>query len=167
MYGFFDLPRNWPTFLINNFLLIPAKAVIWLPTMSRNFILFAIANPDRSFVLICTQFWRVTELDCFAITTVNIINDIVFIFCSYSTFQFIKEFTQISTLKSLIYINDLAYGISFNTKLFADDTSRFSVIHDSAIMTFELNSDLARIKQGAFQWKMSFNPDLNKQANFF
>ena len=64
----------------------------------------------------------------------------------------------------LIYINDLADGLSSNTKLFADDTSLFSVIHDSVITTLELNSDLSRIKQWAFQWKMSFNPDLNKQA---
>ena len=40
----------------------------------------------------------------------------------------------------------------------------FSVIHDSVITTLELNSDLSRIKQWAFQWKMSFNPDPNKQA---
>ena len=40
----------------------------------------------------------------------------------------------------------------------------FSVIHDSVITTLELNSDLSRIKQWAFQWKMSFNPDPNKPA---
>ena len=40
----------------------------------------------------------------------------------------------------------------------------FSVIHDSVITTLELNSDLSRIKQWAFQWKMSFNPDPKKQA---
>ena len=64
----------------------------------------------------------------------------------------------------LIYINDLADGLSSNTKLFADDTSLFSVIHDSVITTLGLNSDLSRIKQWAFQWKMSFNSDPNKQA---
>ena len=64
----------------------------------------------------------------------------------------------------LIYINDLADGLSSNTKLFVDDTSLFSVIHDSVITTLELNSDLSRIKQWAFPWKMSFNPDPNKQA---
>ena len=64
----------------------------------------------------------------------------------------------------LIYINDLADGLSSNTKLFADDTSLFSVIHDLVITTSELNSDLTRIKQRAFQWKISFNPDTNKQA---
>ena len=28
----------------------------------------------------------------------------------------------------------------------------------------QLNSDLAKISKWAFQWKMSFNPDPNKQA---
>ena len=64
----------------------------------------------------------------------------------------------------LIYIIDLADGLFSNTKLFADDTSLFSVIHDSVITTLELKSDLSRIKQWTFQWKMSFNPDPNKQA---
>ena len=63
-----------------------------------------------------------------------------------------------------IYINDLTDALSSNTKLFADDTSLFSVIHESVITTLELNSDLSRIKQRAFQWKMIFNPDPNKQA---
>ena len=49
----------------------------------------------------------------------------------------------------LMHINDLANGLSSNTKLFADDTS-FSVIHESVITTLELNSDLSRIKQWAF-----------------
>ena len=31
-------------------------------------------------------------------------------------------------------------------------------------MTSEVKSDPAKIKQCAFQWKMSFNPDPNKQA---
>ena len=46
----------------------------------------------------------------------------------------------------LIYINDLADGLSSNTKLFADDTSLFSIIHDSVISALELSRDLARIK---------------------
>ena len=28
----------------------------------------------------------------------------------------------------------------------------------------DLNNDLAKIRLGAFQWKMNFNPDLTKQA---
>ena len=46
----------------------------------------------------------------------------------------------------LIYINDLSDGLSFNTKLFTDGTSLFSVIQDSVITTLELSSDLSRIK---------------------
>ena len=70
----------------------------------------------------------------------------------------------LGALLFLIYINYSADGLSSSTKLFADDTSLFSVIHDSVITTLELNSDLSRIKHWAFQWKMSFNPDPNKQA---
>ena len=62
----------------------------------------------------------------------------------------------------LIYINDLSEGLSSNAKLFAGDTSLFSVIHDTSAL--ELNSDLAKINRWAFQWKMSFNPDPKKQA---
>ena len=50
----------------------------------------------------------------------------------------------------LLYINDLADGSSSNTKHFVDDTSLFSVMHDSVITTSELNNDLVRIKQWAF-----------------
>ena len=64
----------------------------------------------------------------------------------------------------LIYINDLADGLSSNAKLFADDTSLFSVIHDVDISTNELNKNLYQINKWAFQWKMSFNTDPSKQA---
>ena len=64
----------------------------------------------------------------------------------------------------LIYINDLPKGLSSNAKLFADDTSLFSIIHDSSTTRNELNDDLVKINNGANQWKMSFNPDPNKQA---
>ena len=64
----------------------------------------------------------------------------------------------------LIYINDLSEGLSSNAKLFADDTSLFSVIHNSNTSALELNSDLAKINRWVFQWKMSFNPYPKKQA---
>ena len=54
--------------------------------------------------------------------------------------------------------------MSSNAKLFADDTSLFSVIHDSNTSALELNNDLAKINRWTFQWKMNFNPDPNKQA---
>ena len=77
----------------------------------------------------------------------------------------VSQGSILGPLLFLIYINDLANGLSSNTKLFTDDTSLFSIIHDSVITTLELNSDLSRIKQWAFQWEMSFNPDPNKQAH--
>ena len=64
----------------------------------------------------------------------------------------------------LIYINDFSAGLSTNAKLFADDTSLFSVIHDSQTSANVLNKDLEMIHNWAFQWKMNFNPDPNKQA---
>ena len=39
----------------------------------------------------------------------------------------------------LIYINDLSDKLSCNVKLFADDTSLFSVIHDVKVSARELN----------------------------
>ena len=65
----------------------------------------------------------------------------------------------------LIYINDLSEGLSSNTEILADDTSLFSVIHDSNTSAFEMNSDLANINRWTFQWKMSFNQDPKKQAH--
>ena len=64
----------------------------------------------------------------------------------------------------LVYINDLADGLSSNAKLFADNTSLFSVINDVGTSANELNNDLYQINKWAFQWKMSFNPDPSKQV---
>ena len=49
-------------------------------------------------------------------------------------------------------------------KLFADDSSLFSVVHDSNISANELNNDLQKISEWDYKWKMPFNRDLNKQA---
>ena len=64
----------------------------------------------------------------------------------------------------LIYINDLTEDLSTNAKLFADDTSLFSVIHDIQTSANNLNKDLERISNWATQWKMSFNPHTTKQV---
>ena len=49
-------------------------------------------------------------------------------------------------------------------KLFADDTSLFSVVHNANTTAKELNNDLVKINRWAYQWKMSFNLDPSKQA---
>ena len=64
----------------------------------------------------------------------------------------------------LIYINDLSKNLSSITKLFADDTSIFSVVHDVELSAKQLSDDLSKISEWAFQLKMSFNPDLSKQV---
>ena len=64
----------------------------------------------------------------------------------------------------MIYINDLPDGLSSNAKLFVDDTSLFLAEHDINTSAIELNSDLKKIYEWAFQWKMTFNPDRSKQT---
>ena len=64
----------------------------------------------------------------------------------------------------LIYINDLSDDLNSTVKLSPDDTSQFSVVRDSNISAYELNNDMKKISELACEWKMSCNPDLNKQA---
>ena len=64
----------------------------------------------------------------------------------------------------LIYINDLCDDLSCNVKLFADDTSLFTLVFNENISAQNLNNDLRMIQERAFLWKMQFNPDLSKQA---
>ena len=61
-------------------------------------------------------------------------------------------------------ISDLSCELSSTTKLFADDTSLFLVVHDVTQSTNKLNDHLEKISNWAYQWKMSFNPDQSKQA---
>ena len=63
-----------------------------------------------------------------------------------------------------MYINDLAIGLRCNVKLFADDTSLFTVVEDSNTAASDMNHDLDLISQWAHTWRMSFNPDPQKQA---
>ena len=44
------------------------------------------------------------------------------------------------------------------------NTSIFSVVKDHLNSTNKLNGDLSKIFQWAYQWKMSFNPDVSKQV---
>ena len=64
----------------------------------------------------------------------------------------------------LIYINDLFDSLNSNPKLFADDTSLFSVVQNINSTANNLNSDLIKLSDWTFQWKMRFNPDPKKSA---
>ena len=76
----------------------------------------------------------------------------------------VPQGSVLGPLLFLIYINDLPDGLKCNAKLFADDTSIFSIVTDINESCHELNNDLLKINNWAHQWKMSFNPDPNKQA---
>ena len=65
----------------------------------------------------------------------------------------------------LIYINDLPDGITSICKIFADDTSLFLKVQDVNRSANELSCDLEKVRNWAYQWKMPFNPNPNKQAN--
>ena len=64
----------------------------------------------------------------------------------------------------LAYINDLTAELECSIKLFADDTSLFTVVRDPNAAANDMNHDLELIRQWAHDWKMSFNPDPQKQA---
>ena len=61
-----------------------------------------------------------------------------------------------------IHINDLPDNLLTNVKLFTDDTSLFSVVHDISASSCDLNCNLNRVREWDFQWKMSFNPEHSK-----
>ena len=64
----------------------------------------------------------------------------------------------------LIYVNDLPDGLNSIAKLFADDTSLFSIVQDPNESAKYLNLDLSVISQWEYQWKMLFNPGPKKPA---
>ena len=51
----------------------------------------------------------------------------------------------------LIYINDLPDNLSTNVKVFADDTSLFSVVRNITTSSCDLNYHLNRVREWAFQ----------------
>ena len=63
----------------------------------------------------------------------------------------------------LIYIKDVTDGLKCNVKLFADDTSIFTVAHDPNTAAINMNHDLSLINLWTRKWRMSFNPDPAKQ----
>ena len=85
-----------------------------------------------------------------------------------STWELIKsgvpQGSVLGPLMFLIYINDLPDKIQSTCKIFADDTSLFSHFFNKDTSQDELNNDLQKVSDWAFQWKMQFNPDSNKQA---
>ena len=76
----------------------------------------------------------------------------------------VPQGSVLDPLLFLIYINDFPNGLKSNVKLFANDTSLFSVIYNITESANVLNSDLSKTDERALQWKMSFYSDPTKQA---
>ena len=64
----------------------------------------------------------------------------------------------------LIHINSLSDCIKSECKLFANDVSLFSVVHDINTSASDLNEDFEKIGNWVFKWKRNINPDPDKQA---
>ena len=64
----------------------------------------------------------------------------------------------------LIYSKDLPTELKSNGKLFADNTSLFSIVKDKNKSANIINNYLLQISKRACHWKMLFNPDPNKPA---
>ena len=76
----------------------------------------------------------------------------------------VPQGSVLGPLLFLVYINALVDNISSDAKLFADETSLFTVVYDENIATEQLNRDFKIIAEWAYQWKMQFNPSVTKQA---
>ena len=70
----------------------------------------------------------------------------------------------VGPLLFLTYINDLPNELKSNAKLFADDTSLFTIVKDKTESANILSNDLSEISKWAYDWKMLFNPDPCKPA---
>ena len=76
----------------------------------------------------------------------------------------VPQGSSFGPLLFLVYINNLPNGLKPNAKLFAEDTSLFSIVKDKQESAGVLNFDLSFISKWAFNWKMLINPDTNKTA---
>ena len=63
-----------------------------------------------------------------------------------------------------MYINNLIKDLKCTVELLADDTSIFTVVNYPIVVAVDLNNDLEHTKLWANRWRMSFNPDPNKQT---
>ena len=66
----------------------------------------------------------------------------------------------------LIYINDLVGNVKCDAKMFADDTSLYSVVVDERKTAEDLNRDLETVRLWAWQWKMHFNAEKTEEVIF-
>ena len=78
----------------------------------------------------------------------------------------VPQGSVLGPLLFLVYINDLVGNVRCDIKLFADDTSLFSVVYDKSKTAAELDRDLERVRLWAWQWKMKFNTEKTEEVIF-
>ena len=76
----------------------------------------------------------------------------------------VPQVSVLGPLFFLIYINDLPLGLTTDVKLFEDGTSLFSVVNSASVSASSPNNNLVKMRDWAFNWKISFNPDPTKQV---
>ena len=80
------------------------------------------------------------------------------------TYAGVPQGSVLGPLLFLVYINDLPDDILSEMRLFADDSSLFTVVNGIDDTQVKIEKDLSSINTWAYQWKMIFNPDITKQA---
>ena len=78
----------------------------------------------------------------------------------------VPQGSVLGSLFFLVYINDIVENINSGIKLFADDTSLFSVVESSIRTANDLNRDLEKVRLWAWQRKMKFNTDKTEEVIF-
>ena len=61
-----------------------------------------------------------------------------------------------------MYINDIVRDVGSNIRLFADDTSLFTIVDNPVTAADSLNIDLNKISKRAATWLVSFNPAITE-----
>ena len=69
---------------------------------------------------------------------------------------------QGSVLGPLMFL--ISENLSCKSKLFADDTSLFSMFRNNNTSVNDLNNNLNKIRRGVHQWKINFNLQLGAQV---